>query len=73
MGAHIVGPQAGELISEFVLALKQGLTLSAISNTIHIYPTLSQINRRVADQHLKSSLTPSTQKLLKWVFRLQGN
>jgi len=73
LGAHIVGPQAGELISEFVLALKQGLTLSAISNTIHIYPTLSQINRRVADQHLKSSLTPSTQKLLKWLFRLQGN
>jgi pyruvate/2-oxoglutarate dehydrogenase complex dihydrolipoamide dehydrogenase (E3) component len=73
LGAHIVGPQAGELIGEFVLALKQGLNLSAISKTIHIYPTLSQINRRVADQHLKTSLTPTTRKLLKWIFRLQGN
>lgn len=73
LGAHIVGPHAGELISEFVLALKQGLNLSAISNTIHIYPTLAQINRRVADQHMKRSLTPTTRKLLKWIFRLQGN
>ena len=73
LGAHIVGPQAGELISEFVLALKQGLNLSAIRDTIHIYPTLSQINRRVADQQLKTSLTPTTRKLLKWIFRLQGH
>ncbi len=73
LGAHIIGPHAGELISEFVLALKQGLNLSAISNTIHIYPTLTQINRRVADQHMKRSLTPTTRKLLKWIFRLQGN
>ena len=72
LGACIVGSHAGELIAEYVLALSQGLKVSALSNTIHIYPTLAQINRRVADQRMKESLTPSRKKWIKRLFGLRG-
>ena len=72
LGACIVGPSAGELIAEYVLAISQGLKVSALSNTIHIYPTLAQINRRVADQRMKESLTASRKRWIKRLFRLRG-
>ncbi len=72
LGACIVGVHAGELIAEYVLAMSQGLNVSALSNTIHIYPTLAQINRRVADQRMKESLTPSRKKWIKRLFGLRG-
>jgi len=72
LGACIVGPHAGELIAEYVLAISQGLNVSALSNTIHIYPTLAQINRRVADQRMKEALTPSRKRWIKRLFRLRG-
>ncbi len=72
LGASIVGPHAGELIAEFSLAMSAGLSLSALSKTIHLYPSLAQINRRVADVRLKSKLTPFKQRLLKKVFGLRG-
>ena len=72
LGACIVGPHAGELITEYVLAISQGLNISALSNTIHIYPTLAQINRRVADQRMKESLTPSRKRWIKRLFGLRG-
>lgn len=72
LGACIVGHHAGELIAEYVLAISQGLNVSALSNTIHIYPTLAQINKRVADQRMKESLTASRKKWIKRLFRLRG-
>jgi pyruvate/2-oxoglutarate dehydrogenase complex dihydrolipoamide dehydrogenase (E3) component len=72
LGACIVGPHAGELISEYVLAISQGLNVSALSNTIHIYPTLAQINRRVADQRMKEALTPTRKRWIKCLFGLRG-
>ena len=72
LGACIVGPHAGELISEYVLAISQGLNVSALSNTIHIYPTLAQINRRVADQRMKEALTPTRKCWIKRLFGLRG-
>jgi pyruvate/2-oxoglutarate dehydrogenase complex dihydrolipoamide dehydrogenase (E3) component len=72
LGACIVGPQAGELIAEYVLAISVGLKLSALSKTIHVYPTLAQINRRVADQRLKAALTPTRKKWMKRLFGLRG-
>jgi pyruvate/2-oxoglutarate dehydrogenase complex dihydrolipoamide dehydrogenase (E3) component len=41
VGAHLVGAQAGELLGELTLAMQQHLSLSALRNTIHTYPTLS--------------------------------
>jgi pyruvate/2-oxoglutarate dehydrogenase complex dihydrolipoamide dehydrogenase (E3) component len=53
LGAHILGASAGELIHEFVIAMKHGLNLSALADTMHIYPTLSQADRRAADAFMK--------------------
>ncbi|MDB9311936.1 FAD-dependent oxidoreductase [Spirulina sp. CS-785/01] len=45
LGAHMVGPSAGELIHEVVLAMKHKLPVSALTG-IHIYPTLSEVNSK---------------------------
>jgi pyruvate/2-oxoglutarate dehydrogenase complex dihydrolipoamide dehydrogenase (E3) component len=50
LGAHIIGPGAGEALTEWVLAIEHRLSLSRIGKVIHVYPTLSRINRRVADE-----------------------
>lgn len=72
LGASIVGPHAGELIAEYSLAMSAGLSVSALSKTIHLYPSLAQINRRVADIRMKSALTPFKKRLLKKIFALRG-
>lgn len=53
LGAHILGASAGELIHEFVIAMKHGLSLKALAETMHIYPTLSQADRRAADAYMR--------------------
>lgn len=45
LGAHLVGPSAGELIHEVVLAMSKKLPVSALTG-IHIYPTLSEVNSK---------------------------
>lgn len=71
LGACIVGPHAGELIAEYALAITKGMKAADLSNTIHSYPTLAQINRRVADQRLKDALTPTRKSWLKRIFGWQ--
>ncbi len=56
LGAHLLGPSAGELLHEFVLAMKAKVPITAISQTIHVYPTLSQAVKRAADQYYKQKL-----------------
>lgn len=73
LGAAIVGPNAGELIHEYVLALSRNLKVGDLANVIHIYPTLSQINRRVANEQLKSKLTPAAKRWMRRLFGLRGN
>ena len=68
----IVGPHAGELIAECVLALSKGMNAKDLAAVIHTYPTLAQINRRAADQRLKEGLTPSSKKWIQRIFGLQG-
>ena len=72
LGAAIVGPAAGELIAECVLALSKGLHAKDLSAVIHAYPTLAQINRRAADQRMKEGLTPSSKRWIKRIFGLRG-
>ncbi|MEM7064321.1 MAG: mercuric reductase [Cyanobacteria bacterium P01_B01_bin.77] len=54
LGAHIVGPHAGELIHEVVLAMSHKMKIGKI-NIIHVYPTLSEINAKTALQLTKQS------------------
>ncbi len=53
LGVTIVGPRAGELITEYVLAMKHNIGLNKILSTIHTYPTLMEINKSVAGQWRK--------------------
>lgn len=56
LGAHLVGPGAGELLHEFVTARSNGLKLQKLSETVHVYPTLAQAVKRTADEWFLSSL-----------------
>jgi hypothetical protein len=48
LGATIAGEHAGDLIAEFVVAMRHGLGLNKILGTIHIYPTLAEANKYAA-------------------------
>ena len=47
IGCQMIGPHAGELIHEWVIALNAGVRLSTMAGTVHIYPTLAEISKRV--------------------------
>ncbi|MBT8125187.1 MAG: NAD(P)/FAD-dependent oxidoreductase, partial [Gammaproteobacteria bacterium] len=64
LGVTIVGDHAGDLISEYVSAMKHGLGLNKILGTIHIYPTLAEANKYAAGEW-KRAHTP--ERLLNWV------
>lgn len=66
LGVTIVGEHAGDLLAEYVLAMKHGLGLNRILGTIHTYPTLSEANKYAAGEW-KRAHAPQT--LLKWVAR----
>lgn len=55
LGAHMVGPSAGELIHEVVLAMSYRLKVGTLKSFIHVYPTLSEINSKTALQLTKQS------------------
>jgi dihydrolipoamide dehydrogenase len=48
LGVHIVGPNAGELIAEAVLAMEYGASSEDIARTCHAHPTLSEAVREAA-------------------------
>ncbi len=64
LGVTIVGEHAGDLIAEYVLAMKHGLGLNKILGTIHIYPTFAEANKYVAGEWKRAH---APQKLLAWV------
>lgn len=66
LGVTIVGEHAGDLIAEFVLAMKHGLGLGKILGTIHIYPTLAEANKYAAGEWRRAHVNP---RLLAWVAR----
>ena len=64
LGVTIAGSHAGDLIAEYVLAMKHGIGLNKILGTIHIYPTLAEANKFVAGNWKKAH---KPEKLLQWV------
>ena len=54
LGATIVGARAGELITEFVSAMKHGIGLNKILGTIHVYPTFAEANKYLAGNWKKA-------------------
>ncbi|WP_376696703.1 FAD-dependent oxidoreductase [Wenzhouxiangella sp. EGI_FJ10305] len=66
LGATIVGAHAGEMLPEFVLAMKHGLGLNKLLGTIHVYPTFSEANKFAAGEWKKAH-QPET--ALRWAER----
>ncbi len=66
LGVTIVGEHAGDLLAEYVLAMKHGLGLNKILGTIHTYPTLAEANKYAAGEWKRAH---APQRLLQWVAR----
>lgn len=69
LGVTIVGAGAGELLAEYVLAMKHGLGLNKILGTIHAYPTMVEANKFAAGNWKKAH---KPEGLLRWVERYHG-
>lgn len=75
LGVTIVGPHAGDLITEYVAAMKHGYGMNKILGTIHIYPTLAEANKYAAGEwkraHAPIGALRWLSKFHRW--RLGGN
>ncbi len=66
LGVTLVGEHAGDLLAEWVLAMRHDIGLNRILGTIHIYPTLAEANKYVAGQWKKAH---APEGLLRWLER----
>ena len=73
LGVQIVGPQAGELLNEWVAVLNGKVKLSTLASAVHPYPTLGEINKRVAGTYFSPKIfSNKVKKGLKFFFHLKG-
>jgi pyruvate/2-oxoglutarate dehydrogenase complex dihydrolipoamide dehydrogenase (E3) component len=63
LGVTIVGEHAGDLLAEYVLAMKHGLGMNKILGTIHVYPTLAEANKYAAGAWKRATVTQG-----QWAF-----
>jgi dihydrolipoamide dehydrogenase len=66
LGVTIVGEHAGDLLAEYVLAMRHGLGLNKILATVHSYPTLAEANKYAAGAWRRAHTPP---RLLHWLAR----
>ncbi|SEA97207.1 FAD-dependent oxidoreductase [Marinobacterium iners] len=66
LGVCIVGSHAGDLLAEFVLAMKHGLGLNKVLGTIHTYPTWAEANKYAAGEWKKAH---APEAAMKWLQR----
>lgn len=69
LGVSIVGEHAGELLAEYVLAMKHNLGLNKILGTTHSYPTMAEANKYAAGEWKRAH---APQGLLRWVEKFHG-
>ncbi|RJP94106.1 MAG: pyridine nucleotide-disulfide oxidoreductase [Desulfobacteraceae bacterium] len=69
LGVTIVGAHAGDILAEYVLAMKHGLGLNKILATIHTYPTMAEANKYAAGVWKKAH---APEKVLKWLGKYHG-
>jgi pyruvate/2-oxoglutarate dehydrogenase complex dihydrolipoamide dehydrogenase (E3) component len=73
LGIQILGPQAGNLLSEWVAIMNGGVGLSKIASAMHPYPTLGEINKKVVGSIFAPKIFSSTiKKGLKFFFSFKG-
>jgi len=68
VGATIVASHAGDMISEYTLAMKGGLGLNTIASTIHPYPTQAEVIKKTANAWRKTTLSEGKKRLLSKLF-----
>jgi len=69
LGVTIVGEHAGDLIAEYVLAMRHGLGLNKVLGTIHIYPTFAEANKYAAGEWKRAHVP---ERLLEWVAKFHA-
>ncbi|MDA0748128.1 MAG: mercuric reductase, partial [bacterium] len=69
LGVTIVSEHAGDLLHEFVLAMKHDIGLSGIASAIHAYPTFAELARKIGDQYNRTRLTPRAKAIFTWLYR----
>jgi pyruvate/2-oxoglutarate dehydrogenase complex dihydrolipoamide dehydrogenase (E3) component len=73
LGVQILGPRAGDLVSEWVAIMNGKVKLSTLASAVHPYPTLGEINKKVAGTFLSRKLfSEKVRKGLKFFFHLKG-
>lgn len=73
IGVQIAGPRAGDLIGEWSVIANGNVKLSSLAGSVHPYPTLAEINKKVAGSFLSTKLFSDTvKKGLKLFFQLKG-
>jgi pyruvate/2-oxoglutarate dehydrogenase complex dihydrolipoamide dehydrogenase (E3) component len=70
IGATIVAPDAGELVSTVAVAMRYGGSLSDLSSSVFPYPTLSIALRQAGDVYRRSTLTPTLRSALQYYFHV---
>ncbi|MEF9438659.1 MAG: FAD-dependent oxidoreductase [Candidatus Mariimomonas ferrooxydans] len=73
IGVQILGPQAGELLNEWVAVMNGGIKLSKLAGAVHPYPTLGEINKKVVGTFFSEKIfSDKIKKALKFFFHLKG-
>lgn len=73
LGVQILGPRAGELLNEWVAVFNGKVKLSSLASAVHPYPTLGEINKRVAGAYFSPKIfSDKVKKGLKFFFNLKG-
>jgi pyruvate/2-oxoglutarate dehydrogenase complex dihydrolipoamide dehydrogenase (E3) component len=73
IGVQILGPHAGDLLAEWVAVLNAKVKLATLAAAVHPYPTLGEINKRVAGNFFSPKIfSKKVQKGLKFFFHLKG-
>jgi pyruvate/2-oxoglutarate dehydrogenase complex dihydrolipoamide dehydrogenase (E3) component len=73
LGCQIIGSHAGEIIHEWIIAVSGGLKLSTLAGAVHIYPTISEISKRVAGRFFAEKIfSDKTKHILRLLFSLKG-
>ena len=73
IGVQILGPRAGDLVSEWVAALNGKIKPVTVASSVHPYPTLGEINKKVAGTYFSSKIFSNTvKKGLRIFFHLRG-
>lgn len=73
LGVQILGPQAGELLGEWVAVFNGNVKLSALASATHAYPTLCEINKKIAGAFFSPKIfSEKVRKGLRFFFHLKG-